>query len=225
MLHDIAQVKRFIEILPEPREKTHRYLLTVMTRRKYLEPKNTNYAKVVYYKLLEQKEDAVMLLDKLNSRLFWSGGEVVDSDTLVAYISVIPRDTQKAAWAQARAIFGRLENGLFANLSPLSFLQSSKASQYGYMHWDIDVPEGKDEEYMGYVMELHTLVQGRPTWVKTHGGYHGLLDASGIQPEVGFANWQRFILLLHKVCDKIEDMNCPIPGTYQGGKPVTIFTP
>lgn len=169
----------------------------------------------------------------------------IPSKTMVCYININPSDTFRALNAfqglineynleiasllvrggDSSNFFNRL-NKIDNNL--MTMYQQSTGTKH-YIDFDFDL-ENKSEKYIEEVSDF-LIAKGisRYFWVDTHSGYHLLIDKNQIKfnPNdiISFGIESANKKLIGEIGEIVYNKNSmiPMPGTYQGGYPVSII--
>lgn len=218
IIADEEKLKEFIEWLPELTHK-EKYLIHLQARKKYF-PEMISSDKSQLKRILTSKKRMFEKIKQMECPLgsfTTNRGVPIPQEALVCYITPNPRCMVKASYEGIRELLKALQNGK-ENLNPHSEIMSCShrcKSRSCYVHMDIDVdtPQLRDDESF---KEKVRGVVGDSFWaIKTHGGYHLLVEPDRVVSDV--KNWYGELVKILKP-DQKGDLMLPIPGTWQGGR-------
>lgn len=215
---DENTLKSFIDWLPElePHEK---YYFSLFARSKYAT--GTTKVKADKAQLKRGVTDKAMLLQKIRQLevpigAYMQNGVPIPQEALALYISVNPRDMQKAALNTLVALAQQVRDGNISSnphQEALSQIQQSK-SRTCYIDFDID--EKDPVRLTEIVHQIEQYVnKSAITMLSTRGGIHCLIDPAKIEDAFRKSFFQN-IAAIPEV-DQTGDQLIPVPGTFQGG--------
>lgn len=204
IITDEVEFNNFIAWLPdlEPHET---YYISLLARKKYDGnlPGDKNHVK----RFTTDTQRMFWKVKQLECELgsYMIKGKPVSQESLALYITINPRDIQKAA-KKALKDFADVVTKPYAGYNPhqmaLTAIHQSR-SNVRYVVFDIDKPA------------IHPFPKIGEAWVLgTRGGYHLLVD-----PSKQTGQWHQQIIRLLEP-DQHGDLMSPVPGCIQGG-----FTP
>lgn len=217
IINDEPELRRFIELLPDPKENEQFYL-TLFCRKKYNPIVRTN--KNVLRRATATKD---RLLSKIRQMEVAYGAytisgvddsQPVPQDSLVLYLTPNPRDLYKAGLLAIGELAENAINsvrGANPHKQILSIIQKTRGTRHFTM-FDVD---SKEEGKLERIKEL--IPDAYRTIIETRGGYHVLVDAEKffeIGVDTGNKLWYKD---MQEISDINGDMLVAVPGTCHGG--------
>lgn len=231
IITDEKALREFIDWLPELKEH-ERYYICLFARNKYCrEITHIKTDKAQLYRAVVRKEHIYETIKKMEVELgsYQLKGFPIPQDALAVYITLNPRDLNKAALAMQVELAISNSKGKELNIYHESMSQIHKnRSRKIYTTFDIDSKdEDIEEEIKAIKLGLYNILGNLSVFkvLETRGGYHIIVDPKYVEPHKR-NTWHKQILQFHGIDISrnkegviVENM-MPIPGTYQGG-----FTP
>lgn len=211
-------LKSFIDWLPElaPNEK---YYFSLFARNKYASGEaNLKADKAQLKRGVTDKERLFQVIRQLEVPVgaYLQNGNPIPQEALALYISVNPRDLQKASLNTLVALAKHVRDGntsINPHQEALSQIQQSK-SRTCYMDFDID--EKDPDRLSEIIKQIEQYVnKSAITLLSTRGGIHCLIDPAKIEDPFRKSFFQH-ISSIPEV-DQTGDQLIPVPGTFQGG--------
>ena len=208
IIHNEAELNKFLDWLPE-NEKHQRYYISLFARKKYSSLIKAD--KACIKRTIAHKRDIVSKLKQLETPIgsYQVDGVDVPEESLAVYISVNPRDLNKAGFKTIRAIMTDIENGNVVNPYKISLNEIQKSGTGIYNIFDID--EKIDLTNLKSMIES-ILGDSEYRIIETRGGYHLIVKNTKELTR----NWYPQILKITKI-DQKGDLMSPLCGTIQGG--------
>lgn len=205
-------LEEFVEWLPDlgPNE---RFFLCLQARKKYM-PSLKSGDKTQLKRFTSSKELLITKIKQLECPVGCyrtKEGEIIPDSAMALYITLNPRDMQKATFSAAKALIDLIQkqNNLNPHSEVLSCIHKSKG-QTSFVHFDVDDADWKE------VKESVVEIVGNEavTMVETRGGCHLLVDPKKVVCD--HKNWYTVIMKKIK-CDQTGDLMVPVVGCNQGG--------
>jgi len=224
LIYDCNQISEFWHLLGAP----YSYVVSLVSRNKYV-PEVENRTWMRQHVFAENRREAWNKFWRAVQHLDYNVGFFVKHDvpleSLVLYVTVNPRNEKKAMKA------------LTLKCVDAAFVAEYK-SPFGYgraspklLHWLRSSVDGAAyKEYVTLDIDDPSLIAGVQQWlaeqqievtatVTTRGGAHiliRLLDLESAQKKALFTHYPQDAIAID------TDMNCPLPGTLQGGFKVVM---
>jgi hypothetical protein len=256
IVHDEAELRWFFEAVMPPLAPTEVYFLSLSARNKYLtaeERTATGLGRTeMFAKTIVRSRNWELFIRSLRKLECDERGYTtkfnlpIPAKTMVCYLNINPSSTLGAMGGYQKIIneytiemaalaFGKGDAGNFA--ARLNKLDNNMMTCYqqatGTKHYvdiDMDVPAGYDRTEVSAFLMSKGLTKF--WWVKTHSGFHLLLD----RKQLSFNPQDVCEVAAAALCeqydiDKLEKVEIiinknamiPLPGTLQGGLPVVVL--
>ena len=192
-------------------EEDHKYCLCLFARKKYAKDTDVDIPSgtCLLKRFIATKNNMLEKIHHLEIEKgrYYSKGVSLPQEALSLYVSVNPRDMQKALKLNAKKLVDMLcdqAKGFNIHQEALSCIQKSKGLTC-WIDFDIDY-----KEFNLNILE-DILDKGSYRILETRGGFHILVD-----PKKVITHKRTFYKNLAVYADKTEDNLIPVPGCVQG---------
>lgn len=225
IIQNHERLKSFIARLPEL-EVNEKWFVTLLARRKYVPDVTIDLpSELALKKFLSKTEhlyNKIRQLEVSFGSFETDEGDPVPQQALALYMSANPRNLRKGAKNATKIFIDKLDEG-FDGIDPDSILLSEiqKVGRKVFVDFDIDNTKEFDFYRLSEIVNTDAC-----RILKTHGGYHVLVDTKRISDKykkTWYQNMENFPGIDKNQKDRANTL-IPVPGTTQGNfEPQIIF--